>query len=40
MFEHILRGHSIEETLGIYRHHFEQSEASHDNETNDNIELF
>lgn len=40
MFEHILRGHSIEEALEIYRHHFEQSEAGHDDETDDDIELF
>jgi len=38
MFEHILRGESIEEALQIYRHHFDKHQAN-DN-TDDEIELF
>lgn len=38
MFEHILRGHSIEEALDIYRHHFDQSD--NDQQGDDEIELF
>ena len=40
MFEHILRGHSIEEALEIYRHHFDEKDAGHDDDTDDDIELF
>ena len=39
MFEHILRGHSIEEALEIYRHHFKLTEARKD-EGDDDVELF
>lgn len=39
MFEYILRGHSIQEALNIYRHHFEQEEANK-NPDDDEIELF
>ena len=39
MFEYILRGHSIQEALSIYRHHFEQEEANK-NPDDDEIELF
>ncbi|EAT13350.1 hypothetical protein HF888_07630 [Bermanella marisrubri] len=38
MFEHILRGESIEEALQIYRHHFDKKETGDD--TDDEIELF
>lgn len=40
MFEHILLGHSIEEALEIYRHHFDLSEKGKDDDTDDEIELF
>lgn len=40
MFEHILRGHSIEEALEIYRHHFDAAEKGKDEDTGDEIELF
>lgn len=40
MFEHILRGHSIEEALEIYRHHFDSSEKNNEQENDDDIELF
>lgn len=40
MFEHILRGHSIEEALEIYRHHFDKEDRGKDNENGDEIELF
>ncbi len=40
MFEHILRGHSIEEALEIYRHHFENAAADDSAEDGDEIELF
>jgi len=39
MFEHILRGHSIEEALEIYRHHFDLDKEK-DDDTDDEIELF
>lgn len=39
MFEYILRGHSIQEALNIYRHHFEKEEAKKD-PSDDEIELF
>lgn len=38
MFEHILRGESIEEALQIYRHHFDKKDTGDD--TNDEVELF
>lgn len=38
MFEHILRGESIEEALQIYRHHFDKQETKDD--TDDEVELF
>ncbi|GAA6133267.1 hypothetical protein NBRC116188_00560 [Oceaniserpentilla sp. 4NH20-0058] len=40
MFEHILRGHSIEEALEIYRHHFDTNDKGKDDQTGDEIELF
>ena len=41
MFEHILRGHSIEEALEIYRHHFDNAEqGGAENGDGDEIELF
>lgn len=40
MFEHILRGHSIEEALEIYQHHFDEEENGKDEENGDEIELF
>lgn len=40
MFEHILRGHSIEEALDIYRHHFNTQEEGKDEDTGDDVELF
>lgn len=40
MFEHILRGHSIEEALEIYQHHFNEAEKGEDTENGDEIELF
>ena len=39
MFEHILRGHSIEEALEIYRHHFDNAEQGKEQD-GDEIELF
>ena len=39
MFEHILRGHSIEEALEIYRHHFDNAEQGK-KQDGDEIELF
>jgi hypothetical protein len=39
MFEHILRGASIEEALDVYRHHF-TLEKSGDDDSGDEIELF
>jgi hypothetical protein len=39
MFEHILRGASVEEALEIYRHHFTLEKAG-DDDTDDEIELF
>ncbi|BFM16086.1 hypothetical protein R50073_22690 [Maricurvus nonylphenolicus] len=39
MFEHIMRGATVEEALQIYRHHFEKEEES-GSENNDEIELF
>ncbi len=39
MFEYILRGHSIQEALNIYRHHFEK-DAEKDANNDDEIELF
>jgi hypothetical protein len=39
MFEHILRGASVEEALAVYRHHFSREKAVDDN-TDDEIELF
>lgn len=39
MFEHILRGASIEEALEVYRHHFTLAKDTDDN-TDDEIELF
>lgn len=39
MFEHILRGHSIEEALEIYRHHFDNPQKSEEDD-GDEIELF
>jgi len=38
MFEHILRGHSIQDALEIYRHHFNKGEEP--SEDGDEIELF
>ncbi len=40
MFEHILRGHSIEEALEIYRHHFNKNEQGQSTDDGDDIELF
>lgn len=40
MFEHILRGHSIEEAIEIYHHHFNKEEEGIDKESGDEIELF
>lgn len=40
MFEHILRGSSIEEALEIYQHHFNEEEKGKDEESGDEIELF
>lgn len=40
MFEHILRGHSIEEAIEIYRHHFNKEDEGLDSESGDEIELF
>jgi len=40
MFEHILRGHSIEEALDIYRHHFDQQDKGKDQQSGDEVELF
>lgn len=39
MFEHILRGASVEEALEVYRHHFSLEKAG-DDDTDDEIELF
>jgi hypothetical protein len=39
MFEHILRGHSIEEALEIYRHHFDKADQNEE-QNGDEIELF
>lgn len=39
MFEHIMRGASIEDALEIYRHHFTLEQSGTDN-TDDVIELF
>ena len=40
MFEHILLGHSIEEALEIYRHHFDKADKGTDDENGDEVELF
>mgnify|MGYP000120108342 CR=1 FL=1 len=40
MFEHILRGHSIQDALEIYRHHFNKGEGEESSEDGDEIELF
>lgn len=40
MFEHILQGHSIDEALAIYNHHFNAEEKGLDKATGDDIELF
>ncbi len=40
MFEHILQGHSIEEALAIYHHHFNKNDAGLDKATGDDVELF
>ncbi|MGR6873773.1 hypothetical protein ACU6U9_15995 [Pseudomonas sp. HK3] len=40
MFEHILLGHSIEEALEIYRHHFDASDKGTDQQSGDEVELF
>lgn len=40
MFEHILLGHSIEEALEIYRHHFDNAEKGTDDQSGDEVELF
>lgn len=40
MFEHILRGHSIQDALEIYRHHFNKNEEGASSEGGDEIELF
>lgn len=39
MFEHILRGHSIQEALEIYRHNFNNEDLNNSND-DDEIELF
>jgi hypothetical protein len=39
MFEHIMRGASVNEALDIYRHHFEQ-EVINGDESSDEVELF
>jgi len=40
MFEHILRGHSIQDALEIYRHHFNKNEEGEPSDGGDEIELF
>jgi len=40
MFEHILRGQSIEEALEVYQHHFNESDKGIDQESGDEIEFF
>lgn len=40
MFEHILRGASVQEALQIYRHHFENEVTLDTNADEDEIELF
>ena len=40
MFEHILRGHSIEEALEVYQHHFDEAEKGKDSENGDEVEFF
>jgi len=40
MFEHILKGHSIEDALEIYRQHVESAAANESDEDGDEIELF
>lgn len=40
MFEHIMRGASVEEALEIYQHHFSLEDTSPENEDDDEIELF
>jgi len=39
MFEHILRGASVNEALEIYQHHFEEEKQAQ-NEDDDEVELF
>lgn len=39
MFEHIMKGASVDEALDIYRHHFTSKKDEND-DTNDEIELF
>ncbi len=40
MFEHILRGQSIEEALEVYHHHFNEAEKGKDTDNGDEIEFF
>ena len=40
MFEHIMKGATIDQALEIYKHHFDQSSDSSDDSTDDDIELF
>jgi len=40
MFEHILRGESIEQALEVYQHHFNESEKGKDEESGDEVEFF
>lgn len=39
MFEHIMKGASVEEALEIYQHHFDENEAKNDSD-DDEVELF
>lgn len=40
MFEHIMKGATIEQALEIYKHHFDTSSDMKDDTTGDDIELF
>ena len=40
MFDHIMKGMTIEEALELYRHQFEQTESLNQGDTSDDIELF
>lgn len=40
MFEHIMKGATIEQALEIYKHHFDKNSALDDDASGDDIELF